>query len=565
MGERPRVPGGQEHKRPARSDKPRLGRRMPNARAERGVALITVLIAVSFVSIIVIACITLVTMAARTTSWSIERTKALYAAEAGINRWLFEASIEQTRSGHGNRHGQGGNARGHTHRRGAGSGKGGSAGSDHGAHGTDSVENLEVSGEINGIPYVAKVDGSPSQDVYRVVSVAQTASRRVTVAVTAELVPEAWKHVVCARDPWYTAALRWFLTVNETSQYQPSSGANGAVWLPKDDRDFVPVPEWGYEGLDGYWFRVGLPWTPPLSETEIHVTGGVVSLEGEGPFYIRKCKERIKELRTLVDGDLYIEDCSIDKISGHVTGDIVVRNTGKDKGVSVITGRVDGSICIDSSQASPSDDWPISTTIGSRETPTTVGGSVYLRGRPPGILRDVLVILGPNGGGDVEGTSIGAGVFADEACIYVRGKVNIQKTQSLPAILASGFAILDGTSGNIRVDGPVYSEAKLYSEAKHAFSLLDLRVDIPGEINKWLDNKGLGILMIGDNLRGEGSPSITIKGNIVSPGSALLVGNVLVTYDRQLLLSPPPLFVGGKRVTAPIAGTWFVSQERATE
>jgi len=174
-------------------------------------------------------------------------------------------------------------------------------------------------------------------------------------------------------------------------------------------------------------------------------------------------------------------------------------------------------------------------------------------------LRDVLVIQGPDGDGDVGETSIGAGAFADEACIYVGGKVNIQKARSLPAILASGFAILDGTSANIRVDGPVYSEAE------HAFSVLDLPVDIPGEIKRWLDKKGLGILMIGDNLRGEGLPSITIKGNIVSPGSALLVGNVLVTYDRRLLLSPPPLFLGGKRVTAPIAGTWFVGQERATE
>lgn len=560
MGERPRVPGGQEHKRPARSDKPRLGRRMPNARAERGVALITVLIAVSFVSIIVIACITLVTTAARATSWSIERTKALYAAEAGINRWLFEASIEQTRPGHGNRHGQGGNGHGHTHRHGGSSGKGSGAGSNRGAQGTGSVGDLEVSGEIDGTPYAAWVDSSPSQDLYRVVSVAEASSRRVTVAVTVGLVPEAWKHVVYAHDPWYTAILRWFLTINEASQYEPSSGANEEVWLSTAESDFVPIPDWGYEGLDGYWFQVALPWIPPPNETQINVPPtGVVTLEGDGPFYISNCKHEIKELKAFVNGDLYIENCTIGKISGHVTGNIVVRNTGKNNGVALITGRIDGSICIDSSGASPSDDWPVRTTIGSPETPTTVGGSVYLRGRPPGILRDVLVILGPNGGGDVEGTSIGAGVFADEACIYARGKVNIQKTQSLPAILASGFAILDGTSGNIRVDGPVYSEAK------HAFSVLDLRVDIPGEINKWVDKKGLGILMIGDNLRGEGSPSITIKGNIVSPGSALLVGNVLVTYDRQLLLSPPPLFLGGKRVTAPIAGTWFVSQERATE
>lgn len=561
MRERPKVPNGQKCKRSIQSDESRLKTCAPNtpsAQATRGVAFITVLVSVSFVSVMVLASITLVTMATRATSWSTERTKALYAAEAGINRWLFEASVEQAKPNHVDRHGQGGNGYGHTHRRGAGSGQGSGAGHDYGAHGTDSVENLEVSGEINGIPYVAKVDGSPSQDVYRVVSVAQTASRRVTVAVTAELVPEAWKHVVYARDPWYTAALRWFLTVNETSQYQPSSGANGAVWLPKDDRDFVPVPEWGYEGPDGYWFQVGLPWTPPLSETEIHATSGVVSLEGEGPFYIRKCKERIKELRTLVNGDLYIEDCSIDKISGHVTGDIVVRNTGKDKGVSVITGRVDGSICIDSSQASPSDDWPISTTIGSRETHTTVGGSVYLRGRTPGILRDVLVILGPNEGSGGEGTSVDAGVFADEACVYVRGNVNIQRARFLPAVLASGSVILDGTSGGIRVDGPVYSQAK------HAFSVLDLPADVAGEIDNWLDKSGLGILMIGDSLRAEGSPSVSVKGNIVSPGSALLVGDVLVSYDTKLLQSPPPLFLGGKRVITPIAGTWSMSQQQAT-
>ena len=533
---------------------------MPDARAEGGVAFITVLIAVSFVSIIVIACTTLVTMAARTTAWSVERTKALYAAEAGINHWLFEASIEQTSPGHAKRHDPGGNGkgRGHTHRYGTSGGNRGN-GKNQNPNGVDSIENLEVNGEIDGIPYTAHVDSSPSQDLFCVVSTAQASSRGATVSVTAELVPEAWRHVVYAHDPW-PPLRRWFplVMVNEASQYDPSSGANEAVWLAEADSGFAPVPDWGYEGSDGYWFRAAPAWNPPPNKTPIDIPdSGIVVLEGDGPFYIKDCEPKIKEIRASVDGDLYIEDCAVDKISGLVSGNIIVRNTGKNKGVGVITGRVDGSVCIDSSRASPSDHWPVRTTIGSRETRTAVGGSVYLRGRQPGILRDILLIVGPDEVSDGEGTSVGAGVFADEACVYVKGKADIWKTLSWPAILSTGFAVLDGTSGNIRVNGPVYSEAE------HAFSVSGLGVDIP-DINKWLDEKGLGVLLLGDDLSGESSPSVTIKGNIVSPGSVLLVGNVHVTYDRQLLLNRPPLFVGGKKLTALVAGTWSLSREQAT-
>jgi hypothetical protein len=379
----------------------------------------------------------------------------------------------------------------------------------------------------------------------------------VTVAVTVGLVPEAWRHVVYAPDPWYSAILRWFLMVNDPSQYQPSSGANGAVWLASQDSRQVPVPDWGHEGADGYWVRAAPPWDPPLDDTPVNVPpSGIVTLEGDGPFYIKDCQHRIRDLRTNIEGDLFIEDCVIEKISGHVTGNIVVRNTGKDKGVAAITGRIDGSICVDSSEASPSGNWPASTTIGSGEGPTVVGGSVYLRGRSPGILRDVLVITGPDEGDDVEGTSIGGGAFADEACLYVEGRVTIQRTQTFPAVLATGFVVLDGTSGTVRVEGPVYSEAQ------HAFSVLDVNPDIPGDIDEWVDHKGLGVLMFGDSLEGEGPPTVYVVGSVVSPGSTLLAGNVFVSYDRGLLSNPPPLFSGGREAVSLIAGTWSSSQER---
>lgn len=528
--------------------------------ATRGVALITVLIGVSFALVIVVACTTLATMAARAKSWSQDQTRALYAAESGISRWLFEASIEQTDPGHGSRHARGGNAYGHIHRSGAGSGQG--KGGGHGAGGgqnntgaADTLENLEVSGEVNGVPYVAKVDSSPSEGVYRVVSEAETSSRNVTVAVTVELVPEAWRHVVYARDPH----LAWlgFLEVNDPSQphYTPASGANGGVWLDNASSDFVPVPNWGHDGTDGYWFRVGVPWNPPASVMKLHVpTGGVVSLEGTGPFYIRDERD-VKELKAEVHGDLYIEDCSIEKITGHVTGNIVIRNTGKDTGVRAITGRVDGSVCIDSSGASPAGDWPSYTTIGSPNAPATVGGSVYLRGRPQGVLRDALVVLGPGAYSGKEATSVGGGVFADEAFVYLDGKVNIQRRRPYPAILATGPVILSGLRGIIRVAGPVYSEAE------HIVSLdgLPSGVADPLEFEKDSIKNGLGVLMMGI-WRIEGQPAVSVEGNVVSPGWTILAGPVVVSYDADLATCPPPLFLGGKRVVTQIAGTWSVTR-----
>ncbi|MEW6228600.1 MAG: pilus assembly PilX N-terminal domain-containing protein, partial [Bacillota bacterium] len=108
-------PGFWRHRHLRRDDARCATRCDHAARADSGVAFITVLVAISFISIITIACTTLVILAARTTSWSAQRARALYAAEAGINHWLFEATIEQSEAEHGGRHSYDKKGRGHGH------------------------------------------------------------------------------------------------------------------------------------------------------------------------------------------------------------------------------------------------------------------------------------------------------------------------------------------------------------------------------------------------------------------------------------------------------------------
>lgn len=567
MGERPRVPGGQEHKRSVRSDKPRLGNCIPNvrsARAERGVALITVLIAVSFVSIIVIACITLVTMAARATSWSIERTKAFYAAEAGINHWLFEASIEESGAPHDRRHGGGHADRGcgHTHRRGAGhGGNPGGGGLGRGNH-ESQIETLEVSGEVNGVSYVAHVDRLLPDDLYRVVSSAGTSRLDVTVSVVVGPMSAAWRHVVygCKWQPGWWEWLFHGLVITGPSQWDPSSGPHEAVWVKSTD---VPRPIWSGEGQgaevpDGYRLRVAPKihdWSPPMDRVQDGVTEpGTLVLRGPGPFFLRNSK--IGMIHASIDGDLYLLNCTVEKISGHIGGDILIKfENCNDRHVDTIEASVDGSVCVDTS--GHESELPVITQIGSSETATTIAGAVYLRGRQPhgGLrVRDGIVFLGPNTREDAPQTTIKGGVFAEQGWLYAEGRVSISNKSAWPAVLSGSTVILNGSQGKIDVSGAVYSEGQ---------APLSLPEHSP-KVEHLLEWLGLGgnampsVIMLGSNWSSTDSPQVTITGNVVTPGTPLLVGNVFVSYNRKLLTSPPPLFDDGTKVLAVVPGTWAV-------
>lgn len=61
--------------------------------AEKGMALISVLFIVGLITMAVVASAALVTRATQTAAWSVERTRGLYAAEAGLNHWLYQMAL----------------------------------------------------------------------------------------------------------------------------------------------------------------------------------------------------------------------------------------------------------------------------------------------------------------------------------------------------------------------------------------------------------------------------------------------------------------------------------------
>ncbi|MGE5571855.1 MAG: hypothetical protein ACM3ZU_02400 [Bacteroidota bacterium] len=592
MGERPRVPGGQKSRRPAEWDKPCPGGRAPDARAERGVAFITVLIAVSFVAIIVIACTTLVTTAARTGSWSLERTKALYAAEAGINHWLFEASIEESGAPHqhGRGHGQGqhneGEGYGHRHRHGQGQGQG-----QGGGHGTSEIATIEVSGVVNGVAYIAGVTTGEggSSGTYRIVSTAAAPSRSTVVSLEAGTVPEAWRHVVYASstpgslDSLLRGLLNLFgIPVYDLSGTTPTVGQLfGPVLFPWEGRDSY-APSLVDSGWGSYRSTVAPEiayWNPPCFAQE--VTADVLNPAGAGPFYYRNSV--IGTIEGPVDGDLYLEDCAVGTISGPVNGGIFIRNTRKSAGVGRIAGEVKGSICIDSSQRrfDKEDMSYRSTQIGASDSRCVVGGSVYLKGRVEtrGFLwwtwktkPDVLAVCGPTAtaGGPTE---IAGGVFAEDASIYVGGNAEISRRPgtALPAVLSDGSVVLNGGPGPIHLSGPVYSAATVSGSLSNlvASALVDAGFPtgfaeqiggITVDVAKWL-GFDFGLIVAGDP--DGGNPNrVTISGNLVTPGMPLLLGRLAANYDRSLLdpANQPPHFTGGRQILAPIRGTWAVAR-----
>ena len=149
--------------------------------SEKGITLISVLFIVCLMAMAVIAAAALVTRATQTTAWSTERTRALYAAEAGLNHWLYQMTIE--------------------------------AGDDPGGEGDSSFEDmilaLTVNGEANRIPYEAKIDEEDSgSGTYRLVSEANAGGRPVKVSLLLGQVSDAWRHVVYSTEQHHKAMER---------------------------------------------------------------------------------------------------------------------------------------------------------------------------------------------------------------------------------------------------------------------------------------------------------------------------------------------------------------------
>lgn len=60
---------------------------------EKGMALLSVLFIVVLITMAVVASAALVARATQTAVWSGERTRGLYAAEAGLNHWLYQMTL----------------------------------------------------------------------------------------------------------------------------------------------------------------------------------------------------------------------------------------------------------------------------------------------------------------------------------------------------------------------------------------------------------------------------------------------------------------------------------------
>ncbi|MEW6230531.1 MAG: hypothetical protein AB1700_21010, partial [Bacillota bacterium] len=341
-----------------------------------------------------------VVLAARTTSWSAQRAKALYAAEAGINHWLFEATIEQSEAEHGGRHSYDKKGRGHGHAYGHKKGKGPWDG------GSADLSALEVAGEVNGVAYATYVDSYSSEDnTYRLVSVADSFPRDIVVSVSVGEATDVWRHVLYARQVRSELANAiWAIArvpACDLSRVSPSAGANRPVLWDGAGPSPFPVPDWErYRSavapqLDGWdWPRdydaknkdLGSVFTPTGSPPFYYrkVTARTIRGPVNGDLYLYECT--VDRIEGPVNGNIYIESCSIERIIGPVHGSVFVRNLNKDKdtGVERIVGTIDGSVCIQCREVSKGGGIPglcELIQLGSRDTPVAIGGSLYVRGR----------------------------------------------------------------------------------------------------------------------------------------------------------------------------------------
>lgn len=578
-----------------KDDAQRATRHDRGARADNGVAFITVLLAVSFISTITIACITLVALAARTTSWSTQRTKALYAAEAGINHWLFEAVLEQSRAEHEDRHSHGKKGRGHGHAYGHKKGKGPWDG------GSIDLTTLEVAGEVNGVPYTTYVDSYSSVDnTYRLVSIAHSSPKDMVVSVSAAEGIDVWRHVLYARQVENYLASKIWDTVRvpacDLSRVSPSVGPNCPVLWDGTGPSPFPVPDWDrYRSavapqLDGWgWPKdpdaknddLGAVFTPTGSPPFYYrkVTAGTIRGPVNGDLYLEDCE--VNRIEGPVNGDIYIESCRIGEIAGPVRGSIFVRHLKKKAGVERIVGVIDGSVCIkcyDKPKGGGALDSYEPVELGSRTAPVVIGGSLYVRGRLAHEAGDdwlptVLSLIGAQSAPSV----VAGGVFAEDASVYVLGSVEISRVTALawPAMLSCGAIILNGAGQSMLIDGPVYSQARNVHSLRELLKavLIDAGWSkSPAEqfasVVTWpgLSDSNPGLVVVGPQ-DGSLSGEVIVHGNVVSPGMPLITSTFVADYDEVLLDSrnQPPYFIGGKKSIAIAGGTWSMTTGQGTE
>jgi hypothetical protein len=550
--------------------------------SEKGITLISVLFIVCLMAMAVIAAAALVTRATQTTAWSTERTRALYAAEAGLNHWLYQMTIE--------------------------------AGDDPGGEGDSSFEDmilaLTVNGEANRIPYEAKIDEEDlGSGTYRLVSEANAGGRPVKVSLLLGQVSDAWRHVVYSTEQHHKAMERLAekgYVVNDDSQWTIDGDDSSPVWMKNGK--LVPLPIWEEDG-EGYrtsLFSTSLAqWNPPEDNpVELNQAGNTVELPTNGPVYYKNSK--IGKLTGNLDGDLYLEDCEIGELdinvsgnvfarsmrgeegsgkgtdiigdisgdvhieesqvsklaskpSGSISGHIIVKNSDSVLGVERILGEILGSVLIESGGIT--EGFTTMPSIGDSEVSTNIYGSVYLRGTCQGNESTILRIAGPPAS-QLGATTIHSGVFTEDASLLVEGGVDIRRRAPWPAILSDGWVIFNGVENRVEVTGPVYALANEQLSNRPGWLVDEILSACRPEllVHEQIYHNA-GVMAFSDDLYGNGAPGVQIVGSIVSPGRTLLVGNVHVTYDSSIAWNPPPWFTGAERPVMLLAGTWSCWRE----
>lgn len=528
------------------------GRKMPDDRCpEKGIALVSVLFIVCLITMAVVASAALVARATQTAIWSVERTKALYSAEAGLNHWLYEMA-KGTQSGQS----------------------------------ASEILALTVTGKANGMPYNAEITGTDSKTTtYRLVSVSSAGGRPVKVSLILQPVSGAWRHVVYSTEHHHQVIKRLTdkgYAANVDSQWTVKEDESPPVWTKNGK--FTPIPTWE-KGKEGY--RPNLisinpaQWDPPVNAMVFDKPVEEESLSGKGSAYYKNSK--IGKLTGTLNGDLYLENCEIGEIDVSVSGNIfaqdcristlhgsisenvIVRNSDSVLGVGRIFGNIDRSVWIESGAATR--DFDSMPTIGDGQIPTNIYGSVYIRGkyasnRPATVLR----ITGPEVSRPGV-TTIHKGVFAEDANILIEGAVDIHRKASWPAILSDGWVILNGAKNWIEVKGPVYARTNEQDSKTWGWLVEEILREYRPELLKDRDGHEqvthmVGVIAFGDDLYGNSQPRVRVDGSIVSPGRTLLVGNVHVKYDEDIFRNPPPWFTGEAGELALIPGTWSYSYSR---
>lgn len=556
------------------------GRNMADNRySEKGIALISVLCIVCLVMMAVTTSAALVTRATQTAAWSGERTKAFYSAEAGLNHWLYEMA------------------------KAADSGQS-----------TSQILTLKVTGNANGIPYIAKIAGTdPKKTTYRLESQASTGGRPVKISLLLGPVSGAWRHVVYSTEPHQNVKKnlekKGYL-VNTDLQCTHDSDDSHPVWVKKKNENSAPTPIWevGGEGYRPSLIPADIAvWSPPDNSVRLSKTGMTVEVPTTGPVYYKD--SRIGRLTGNLSGDLYLENCEIGeidvsvagnifarnvrgeadsnkgtKITGDVSGDIcleesrfstlasrpgssisgnvIVKNSGSTLGVDRIFGNIAGSVWIEAGGIT--EDFSSMPSVGDHEVSTTIYGSVYLTGMSNGNKPTILRIIGPKAPSS-GATTIHKGVFTQDASVLIEGGVDIRRNKPWPAVLSDGWVILSGAENWIEIQGPVYALANEQvsnrpgwsQEIKEVLETLMSEIYVHEQLRH-----NVGVIAFGDDLYGNSAPRVRVKnGSIVSGGRVLLVGNVHVAYDNDIFRNPPPWFTGGAGELALISGTWSYSRE----